>query len=64
MWWLIKVAPDEKTCLLCGEVTHLDYCERCSKEDGGELVRELVPTLNYLHEGEYQLNQQRKFGVI
>jgi len=56
VWRLVVVASNECTCLDCGETTHLDYCERCSKHETGEYLRNLVPTVSYLQADEYRLN--------
>lgn len=58
--WRVRVAgAGELTCLDCGETTTEDYCPRCA-----DLVHfdyriakqaaRLVPTLQYLREGEYE----------
>ncbi len=44
---LVQVARGEMTCTRCCEVTATDYCVRCGS-------RSLIPTLTYLHEGEYR----------
>lgn len=49
----VRVYRDEHTCLLCGETTGEDYCPRCSDFSEGVIVRDLIPTLSYLHEDEF-----------
>jgi len=55
-WRFVRAAKSEMTCRRCGETTITDYCVRCSDSETGEYVRDLVPTLSYLHEDEYVLN--------
>lgn len=49
----VKVGPREMTCLDCGETTAYDHCPRCSEFDQHIIKRNLIPTLQYLQEGEY-----------
>lgn len=49
----VRVAPGEMTCRACGETTATDSCPRCSDHEQGVFVRNLVPSLSYLYEGEY-----------
>jgi recombinational DNA repair protein RecR len=51
----VRVVPNEKTCLTCGEVTAGDYCPRCSDHEQGIVVRTLTPTLSYLRADEFVL---------
>lgn len=62
---LIRVAMNELTCVVCGEVTGEGFCARCNHhdEDGllfnrkrqgdPSLMANLVPTISYLREDEY-----------
>jgi hypothetical protein len=59
--WRVRVAKNEMTCLDCGETTTRGFCTRCVVEDDemgasghSKLGRNLVPTLSYLREGEYE----------
>ena len=58
--WRVRVASrNERTCLDCGETTTEAYCPRCAGDkDIGHLQAtksaRLVPTLQYLREGEYE----------
>lgn len=61
----IKVAPNELTCLGCGETFALgDYCQRCGARDGEdgphrkrEQMPPAVPTASYLRPGEYEVKR-------
>lgn len=54
--WRVKVGPGERTCTRCGETCTGSYCERCSDLVGMALARQaLVPTLDYLRPGEYDV---------
>jgi hypothetical protein len=56
---VIVIAPDEMTCLGCGETFPAGrMCWRCGERDGDDYRRELPPavrTLDYLQPGEYRL---------
>lgn len=59
-WRLVRVAPDERTCLACGDTFCGEYCTRCgARDEQGGAPRAVqppsVPTLRYLRDGEYEV---------
>ena len=54
--WRVRVAPNEMTCLACGDVAMQGRCVRCSMTDDAEIAAStpLVPTLSYLQDGEWE----------
>ncbi len=58
----IRVGRGEMTCTRCGETTNQAYCVRCgddtAKAGYTKTVRgmgQLVPTVSYLKDGEYEV---------
>jgi len=54
---VVCVAPNERTCLGCGETFVGEFCIRCGLRGDGTRREKLppsVPTLAYLREGEYE----------
>ena len=60
----VKVARNEMTCTVCGEVTNQAYCMRCNEEadvQGNNYAQvaakrgRMVPTVSYLREEEYEV---------
>ena len=56
----IRVGRGEMTCTRCGETTALGYCVRCNEDTHGggnkaKLAAQLVPTVSYLKDGEYEV---------
>ena len=60
----VKVARNEMTCTVCGEVTNQAYCMRCNEEIGvmgkkhAQVAAKrgrMVPTVSYLRDGEYEV---------
>ena len=58
--WRVKVAPQEMTCLDCGETGTGNYCLRCAAEADANQRHtvmkfgRLVPTISYLNQDEYE----------
>lgn len=64
--WRVRVAKNEMTCLVCGEVAIVGrdgegsdriYCPRCAMSEEGhwtEHMNSLTPTISYLREGEFE----------
>lgn len=53
---LVLVAPAEQTCLVCGETSGGNYCERCGA-DGADKRVPMVATVSYLRPEEYRIEQ-------
>ena len=60
----VKVARNEMTCTVCGEVTNQAYCMRCNEEadvQGNNYAQvaakrgRMVPTISYLKPEEYEV---------
>ena len=56
---LVAVAPDEVTCLVCGQTfqKRLAWCPTCSSEEGCRVKTPTVPTVSYLREDEYYISR-------
>ena len=65
--WRVRVSPNERTCLICGETfpASWDGCARCSADGDEREFDELgrpkyksvpsVATIDYLMQGEWEL---------
>ena len=55
---LVRVLPDERTCLACGDTFTGTMCERCGRDEQGTHARKALPpsvaTITYLRAGEYE----------
>lgn len=52
---LVRVAPGEQTCLVCGEIAPASqrFCVRCSDPEKGIIVEHWIPTVSYLRDEDY-----------
>lgn len=59
-WGPVRVLPNERTCISCGETvlaneTGCTRCEDLQYKKRPTVSDQLVPTISYLRPGEYQL---------